>query len=129
MLSAVIVQATNYTDVDILNFALNLEVCLTTRIAHTWFNKLLLLMLLDCMSFLLICRGPTMSFLLICRGPTNTDLFIFLRVASRCLKAPICLLQCLEAEFYSWVAYGEGIYTVDSSLVGESKRSLALTER
>jgi len=118
MLSAVIVQATNYTDVDILNFALNLEVCLTTRIAHTWFNKLLLLMLLDCMSFLLICRGPT-----------NTDLFIFLRVASRCLKAPICLLQCLEAEFYSWVAYGEGIYTVDSSLVGESKRSLALTER
>ncbi len=27
-------------------------------------------------------------------------------------------VQCLEAEFYSWVAYGEGIYTVNSTLVG-----------
>ncbi len=28
------------------------------------------------------------------------------------------LPQCLEADFYSWVAYGEGIATVDASLVG-----------
>ena len=28
------------------------------------------------------------------------------------------LLQCLEAEFYSWVAYGEGLASVNSSLVG-----------
>ena len=29
-------------------------------------------------------------------------------------------LQCLEAEFYSWVAYSEGIFTVNATLVGKS---------
>lgn len=28
------------------------------------------------------------------------------------------LFQCLEAEFYSWVAYGEGIASINSTLVG-----------
>nr|QOL01256.1 putative extracellular protein TR9_061 [Trebouxia lynnae] len=31
-------------------------------------------------------------------------------------------LECLEAEFYSWVAYGEGIASVDSSLVGSNSQ-------
>ncbi len=115
MLSAVTVQATNYTDVDILNFALNLEVCRTTKIARSWLNKLLLLILL---ALCLAC--------LFAKSPTRPDLQCELAV--RCFKGPVRLLQCLEAEFYSWVAYGEGIYSVDSSLVGESTRSLALVQ-
>ena len=31
----------------------------------------------------------------------------------------LCEVQCLEAEFYSWVAYGEGIASVNASLVGK----------
>ena len=42
MLSAVTVQATNYTDVDILNFALNLEVCVTTNSCCTSLDHILL---------------------------------------------------------------------------------------
>lgn len=34
-------------------------------------------------------------------------------------------LECLEAEFYSWIAYGEGIYTVNSTLVGTSSNLTA----
>ena len=40
-------------------------------------------------------------------------------VALRQAKYHACL-QCLEAEFYSWVAYGEGIFTVNASLVGKT---------
>ena len=35
------------------------------------------------------------------------------------------VLQCLEAEFYSQVAYGKGIYAVNSSLVGELTQEAA----
>ncbi len=112
MLSAVTVQATNYTDVDILNFALNLEVCRTTKIA--WLNNFLQLILLLYVFLACLPRAP----------PDFQS-----ELAVRCFIGPSRLLQCLEAEFYSWVAYGEGIYSVDSSLVGESTRSLAVTER
>lgn len=34
-------------------------------------------------------------------------------------------LECLEAEFYSWIAYGEGIYSVNTTLVGTSSNLTA----
>lgn len=38
----------------------------------------------------------------------------------------VCEVQCLEAEFYSWVAYGEGIASVNSSLVGKMSHMFTL---
>ncbi|DBA68645.1 TPA: hypothetical protein ACH3X2_013448 [Trebouxia sp. C0005] len=37
-----------------------------------------------------------------------------------CTEHVVCPLQCLEAEFYSWIANGQGIAGVDSSLVGSN---------
>ena len=53
------------------------------------------------------------SFFEECRSPICSGLQLFHVHKDR------LLLQCLEAEYYSWAAYGEGIYTVDQALVGK----------
>ncbi len=88
--------ASGFTDVDILNFALNLEVCIACKNV-----------------FLMSVYQPVLA------GFAHK--FFVISACLDLLTLFTCSFQCLEAEFYSWVAYGEGIYTVNSTLVGRLK--------
>lgn len=42
------------------------------------------------------------------------------------IKSLYVHMQCLEAEFYSWVAYGKGIASLDSSLAGKGSPACSI---
>ena len=106
-LSTLVQAATNYTDADILQFALNLEV------SHFLAKE-------QC------CPSACSLHSFDCIVP-QVNGYIIADAFQRNL-----LPQCLEAEYYSWGAYGVGIASVDSKLVGksccsQSRRPLSVT--